>query len=98
LKSEKADEYISYHAEVWPGVLSMIKQCHISNYSIYFKDDWLFAYFEYTGSDFEGDMARMAADDITRKWWDVVKPLMNPLETRHPGEFWADMKEIFHTD
>ena len=64
----------------------------------FFKDNMLFAYFEYTGDDFEGDMVKMAADEETQKWWDVVKPLMDPLEIRKPGEFWADMEEIFHLD
>ena len=72
--------------------------CNISNYSIFFKDNWLFAYFEYTGNDFEADMRKMAQDEVTIKWWNVVKPLMDPLETRQPGEFWADMEEIFHLD
>jgi L-rhamnose mutarotase len=50
------------------------------------------------GDDFEKDMAQMAADPETQRWWDTVKPLMQPLETRNPGEFWADMTEIFHLD
>jgi L-rhamnose mutarotase len=98
LKPEKADEYINYHSSVWPGVSKTIKECNISNYSIYFKDNWLFAYFEYTGNDFEADMKKMAQDELTIKWWDVVKPLMDPLEKRQEGEFWADMEEIFHLD
>ena len=98
LRPEGADEYIRYHAAVWPGVLAMISACHLENYSIYVKDNYLFTYFEYTGNDYEADMAKMAADPETRRWWDVVKPLMQPLETRKPGEFWSDMKEIFHLD
>ena len=98
LKPEGAEEYIRQHAAVWPGVLSMIKACNIQNYSIYIKDHYLFSYFEYVGSDFEGDMDKMAADPETQRWWDVVKPLMEPLETREPGEFWSDMQEIFHLE
>ncbi len=98
LKPEGADEYIKQHASVWPGVLKMLTTCHIINYSIFKKDLVLFSYFEYTGSDFEGDMAIMAADDETQRWWNVVKPLMEPIETRSVGEFWADMVEIFHLD
>lgn len=98
LKPEKAGEYIKHHAAVWPGVLSMIKECNISNYSIFEKDNVLFAYFEYTGTDFEADMNKMAAHEETQRWWDVVKPLMDPLETRKPGEFWSDMEEIFHLE
>jgi len=98
LKPGKASEYIEYHAAVWPGVLAMIKDCHISNYSIYFKDDFMFSYFEYHGEDFDADMKRMADDGETQRWWGVVKPLMEPLETRGPDEFWAGMEEIFHLD
>ena len=98
LKPEGADEYIKQHAAVWPGVLSMITACNIINYSIFKKDNTLFAYFEYVGNDVDRDMATMAADPETQRWWDVVKPLMKPIETRNVGEFWADMEEIFHVD
>lgn len=98
LKPEKAKEYIRLHQEVWPGVRSMIAACYIRNYSIYFKDNYLFAYFEYAGNDFQADMEKMASDPETQRWWDVVKPLMDPLETREAGEFWADMEEVFHQD
>lgn len=96
LKPEGASEYVRLHEKTWPGVLAKIKDCNISNYSIFLKDLILFSYFEYTGSDFDGDMKRMADDPETRRWWDTVKPLMEPVETRVPGEFWANMTEIFH--
>ena len=98
LKPGKATAYILHHKAVFPGAIWMIKACNINNYSIYFKDDYLFACFEYTGSNFDADMARMAADRETQRWWDLVKPLMDPIETREPGEFWANMEEIFHLD
>ena len=98
LKPQGADEYIRHHAAVWPGVLDKIIECNISNYSIFLKDLMLFAYFEYNGDDFEEDMNKMAAHEETQRWWDVVKPLMDPIESREEGEFWANMMEIFHLD
>lgn len=98
LKPEGAEAYIRYHAAVWPSVINTIKACNIQNYSIYLKDNYLFAYFEYVGSDFEYDMSTMASDPETQRWWNVVKPLMEPLETRNKNEFWANMEEIFHLD
>lgn len=98
LKPEGAEEYIRHHQAVWPGVLAKIKECNISGYSIFFRDNFLFAYFEYTGEDFQSDMAKMAAHEETQRWWGVVKPLMEPVETATPEEFWADMAEIFHLD
>jgi len=93
---EKLDEYKQLHAAVWPGVLEMIKQCNIRNYSIYYKDGYLFGYYEYIGDDYAADMAKMAADSETQRWWSVCKPCQQPLETRMPGEWWAEMEEVFH--
>lgn len=98
VKPEKLEEYKKLHAAVWPGVLKKIKECNISNYSIYYKDGFLFSYFEYTGTDYDKDMARMAEDEETQRWWDVCKPCQQPLETRKDGEWWADMDEYFHLD
>lgn len=98
LKPGKEKDYIRYHAEVWPGVLKKIKECNLSNYSIFVNENVLFAYFEYTGENFNDDMQKMADHDETQKWWDLVKPLMEPLKTRKIGEFWVDMEEIFHLD
>jgi L-rhamnose mutarotase len=98
VKPEKLEEYKAYHAKVWPEVLDMITRCHIRNYSIYYKDGYLFSYFEYTGDDFAADMAKMAADPTTQKWWKVMGPMQEPLPTRAEGEWWAEMEEVFHLD
>jgi L-rhamnose mutarotase len=98
LRPEKYEEYKTLHAAVWPGVLDMIKQCNISNYSIFHKDGFLFAYFEYSGVDFNTDMKKMAADPLTQEWWSVCKPCQQPVDSRAEGEWWADMEELFHTD
>ncbi|MBI2842243.1 MAG: L-rhamnose mutarotase [Armatimonadetes bacterium] len=98
VKPEKLEEYKRLHANVWPEVLKMIKECNIRNYSIYHKDGYLFSYFEYTGTDIEADMAKMAADPMTQKWWEVCKPCQEPLATRAEGEWWASMEEVFHCD
>ena len=98
VRPDRLEEYRRYHAEVWPGILDMIRQCHIRNYSIFHKDGFLFAYFEYVGDDLDADMAKMAADPETQKWWDIVKPMQEPLGTRAEGEWWASMEEVFHTD
>jgi len=98
VREERFDEYVEYHAAVWPGILKMIHECNIRNYSIFFKDGLLFAYFEYVGNDFDADMAKMAADPKTQEWWDIMMPMQAPLDTRAEGEWWANMDEVFHTD
>jgi L-rhamnose mutarotase len=98
VRPERFEEYRRHHAAVWPEVLATITRCQIRNYSIYHKDNVLFAYFEYWGDDFAADMKRMAADPATRRWWALMEPMQDPLPTRAPGEWWARMEEVFHLD
>lgn len=94
----KYEEYKRLHAAVWPGVLQMIHNCGIRNYTIYHKDGLLFSHFEYVGDDYEADMEKMKADPLTQEWWKHCCPCQEPLETRNPGEWWASMEELFHCD
>lgn len=95
VRPEKLEEYKRLHAAVWPSVLRMIKECNIQNYSIYYRDGMLFSYFEYTGIDYAADMARMAADPETQRWWAVCEPCQIPLTS---GAWWTEMEEVFHAD
>ena len=100
LRPEAIAEYKRIHAAVWPKVLEQIKRSNISNYTIFLREpeNLLFGYFEYHGSDYAADMARMAADPVTQGWWAVTMPMQSPLETRAEGEWWAPMEDVFHLD
>ena len=98
IKPDRIAVYKQLHAAVWPAVLQRISDCNIRNYSIFLHDDMLIAYFEYVGSDFAGDMAKMAADPMTQEWWAICTPMQVPLADRKPGEHWATIEEVFHTE
>ena len=95
VRSDKKEEYINYHKNVWPEVLKTISECNIRNYSIFIRDDLLFSYFEYIGTDFKADMKKMAACPHTQKWWSVVRPMLEPVVS---CDWYVDMEEIFHID
>ena len=100
IKPEMLDEYKRLHAAVWPDVLAQIRQSNIRNYTIFLREpeNLLFGYWEYHGSDFAADMARMAQDPRTQEWWAFTDPCQSPLPSRDAGEQWAMMEEVFHTD
>ncbi len=103
VREDKIRDYKRLHAHVWPDILKKISECNIRNYSIYLRKlpdgtHYLFSYFEYVGDDFDADMAKMAADEITQEWWTHCKPCQKPLPDRAEGEWWADMEEVFHCD
>lgn len=103
LREDRIDEYRKLHEAAWPAVLQQITACNIRNYSIFLRklDDgrhYLFGYFEYVGTDFAADMAKMAADPVTQQWWEHCKPCQEPLASRTADEWWAGMTEVFHWD
>ena len=103
IKPENIPEYNRLHAAVWPEVLATLEDVNIRNYSIYLAEVkpgefYLFSYFEYTGDDFKADMARMAADPDTKRWWKRTEPLQVPVPTRKEGEWWHTIEEVFHME
>lgn len=98
LRPEQEAEYRALHAAAWPTVLATLKRANIRNYSIFLRDGLLFSYLEYTGTDYAGDMARIAADPETQRWWTFTDPCQQPVDTAASGEWWAPMEEVFHLD
>ncbi len=101
LKPEKAEYYKQLHANPWPSVNRMLKECNIRNYSIYLKEIdgklYLFSYLEYTGKDFEADMRKMAADPETQRWWKETDPCQLPLsDAAAQGKIWSPAEEVYH--
>jgi L-rhamnose mutarotase len=100
VRPEKIAEYKALHASVWPAVLAQIRRSQLRNYTIYLREpeNLLFSHFEYHGKDFDADMARMAADPETQRWWAVCAPCQVPLASRGTDEHWAAMEEVFHCE
>jgi L-rhamnose mutarotase len=80
---EKTEEYKRPHTAAWPGVLATIPAGNIRNFSIFLRESemLLFAYWEYHGADFAADAAKMAADPVTRDWWDFTDACQQPYRT-----------------
>jgi L-rhamnose mutarotase len=102
LRPEKADYYFKLHAATWPGVLKMIEEANIRNFSIAVKEIdgklYLLSYYEYIGDDYEADMKRIAADPETQRWWKETEPCQLPLpEATSKGTIWSDAREVFYT-
>lgn len=98
LKPEKVMEYKVLHQHVWPEITAILSRHHVKNYSIFFKDNLLFAYLEYTGYDYTADMKKIAEYKTTQEWWKLTKPCQEPLKTRMESEWWASMEEVFHME
>jgi L-rhamnose mutarotase len=101
LKPEKAQRYRELHANPWPGVNRAIKESHIQNFSIHEREIdgklYLIAYLEYTGTNFDQDMKKMAADRETQRWWKETDPCQLPLpDALAKGKIWSDSEELYY--
>ncbi len=98
LRPEGRETYLRLHAEVWPEVAATIRASQIRNYTIFLHGDLLIGYYEYHGRDHGADMARMAADAATQRWWALTDPCQEQLEDAPDGSWWAPADEVWHQD
>lgn len=98
LRPARAAEYRELHAAAWPEVLAALTRARVHNYSIFERDGLLFSYLEYRGEDYAADMAALARDEATQRWWTLTDPCQQPLDSAAEGEWWAPADELFHLD
>jgi L-rhamnose mutarotase len=97
IKPEYIDEYKRLHAADNPGVRDLLRKYHIHDFSIFLQQlpdgNWYeFGYYEYTGGDFDSDMAKLAKEPRNIEWLKKCDPMQIPL----PGaKGWTDMECVF---
>jgi L-rhamnose mutarotase len=88
-------EYRRRHAAVWPEMLAALKAAGARDYSIFIRDDDLFAYLEV--EDFGAFRAAMAANPVNDRWQADMASLIDPLTDPATG-FHRRLDEVFHLD
>jgi L-rhamnose mutarotase len=97
IKPEMIPEYTRLHTGDNVTVRDLLRKANLSNNSIFLHEiegKWYeFSYWEYIGDDYEGDMARLAAEPRYQAWLKVCDPMQLPLK----GEkTWARMKQVYY--
>ena len=88
-------EYRRRHAAVWPEMLAALRAAGARDYSIFIRDDDLFAYLEV--EDFGAFRAAMAANPVNDRWQADMASLIDPLTDPATG-FHRRLDEVFHLD
>ena len=99
LRPDAIAEYKRLHADDNAGVRDLLTKYNMHNFSIFLHKiggKWYeFGYYEYTGDDFEGDMAKLDAEPRNKEWLKVCDPMQVPL----PGETgWAVMERVYFNE
>lgn len=99
LKPSKVEEYKALHADTNPGVRDLLNKYNMHNFSIFLKkidgEYYEFAYYEYTGENYEKDMAELAQEPRNKDWLKKCDPMQIPLEGH---ESWAMMEQIYYNE
>lgn len=98
IKPEVIEEYKKLHADSNPGVRDLLEVANFANFSIFIHqfDDgnyYLFGYYEYTGTDFEKDMAELGKKDRNIEWLKVCDPMQVPFEGQSS---WSEMEQVYY--
>ena len=99
LKADQVAEYVRLHTGDACPVRDLLQQYNLRRFSIFLKEIdgryFEFAYLEYTGDDYDADMAALDAEPRNQAWLAVTDAMQVPLPG---GESWSHMDEIFHND
>lgn len=89
-------EYETYHQNVWPEILSSIKDAGITSLEIYRVSNRLFMIME-TNIDFsfEKKSAMDASNPKVQEWENLMWNYQQALPAAKPGEKWMLMDKIF---
>jgi len=99
VKPEKIQEYRALHADSNPGVRDLLAKYNMHNFSIFLHEIdgklYEFGYYEYTGDNYEEDMAKLDAEPRNKQWLKICDPMQVPLK----GEkSWAIMEQVYYND
>lgn len=84
------------HRNVWPALLTKLKEVGISNYSIYRREQDLFLVMQV--DDFDTAWRALDQDPINLQWQKEMALLFEPVPGLKPGEKFAMMKEVFYLE
>lgn len=89
------DEYQKRHSDIWPVLVSLLKNEGIRNYSIFFDEEsnTLFAYQEQSGESSSQDLDET---EVVKKWWKYMADIMETNPDNSPVTI--PLEEVFHMD
>ena len=93
LKPGNEVEYRRRHDEIWPELSQLLNGKGVHNYSIFRDGLDLFAYLE---AEDPAAMAGLPQQEIMRKWWSYMEPLMECNADASPVVI--PLEEVFHLD
>lgn len=95
LKPGFKDEYKKRHDEIWPVLISVLKENKISDYTIFLDEetDTLFAVQKNSGGRSSQEMGK---NEIVQKWWEYMADIIETNADHSPVT--VPLVKVFHMD
>ena len=95
LKPGAKEQYKKIHDEIWDEIIAANDESNFHNFSIYIIDDYMFSYFEYTGSDYDADIKKKLSLPAIAKWRDFTGQYTDFVKD---GIKTIPLEELWHND
>ncbi|MCF2946956.1 L-rhamnose mutarotase [Paraglaciecola aquimarina] len=88
-------EYKKRHDEIWPELVTALKDAGVSDYSIFYEEESnkLFAVLKRTENH---TMDNLPLEPIVKKWWAFMADIMQTNDDNSPVV--NDIKQVFHLE
>lgn len=93
LNKGQKEVYKQRHDELWPELQKLLKECGISEYSIFFDEEThtLFAFQKTSSSAGSQDLS---SNEIINRWWDFMADIMEVNPDNSPIS--TPLEEVFY--
>ncbi len=96
IKPGMLNKYKELHDGIWDDVVKAAHMHNLRNYTIFHKDGLLFSYFEYVGTDFEGDIKKKNILPAVKKWQQACGECLQVDDVCANSNPETLLDEIFH--
>lgn len=97
VRTDRIDEYVERHSNVWPEMRDALHEAGWHNYSLFLQPDGtLIGYLE--TEDFDAAQTAMSLTEVNGRWQKEMAEFFENLGGANPDENMTSIKEIFHVD
>lgn len=98
VKAHLIEDYKRIHEQVWPEMLTALRESGWHNYSLFMKQDGtLFGYFE-TPDSLQTAVEKMSQKEVNARWQTMMSPYFEFPEGAHADQMLIELEEVFHID
>jgi L-rhamnose mutarotase len=95
VKPDRLDEYKRRHLEVWPDMLSALRETGWNNYSLFLRPDGMLVGYLET-EDFAAARAGMAAREVNERWQKEMADFFQQPDGVLPDRAMQPLEQVFH--